>query len=100
MQTWPTDPQAVVEYEQLIAPVRQALLAGYDLNLPIAKARGFQTYPRGYSRGPFRPRMTPCIAPTLGAPEPHLPARFPRDHPKMDAGQLGVFTNPPEKPLG
>jgi hypothetical protein len=44
----------------------------------MPKGRGFQTYPRGYSRGPFRPRYRACIATPPVAPDESLPTRFPR----------------------
>src|SRR5437667_329287 len=65
------------------------------LNLPTHKCGGFQTVPCGTSRGPFRPRVAACIAPTPGAPEPHLP--YPLPSPPglwkhQDAVQFGVLT--------
>jgi hypothetical protein len=44
----------------------------------MAKARGFQTTPRGVSRGPFRPRIDACVALPPSAPGLSFPTAFPR----------------------
>ncbi len=60
------------------------------LNLPTDKFGGFQTPPRGGSRGPFRPRVGTCIATPPVAPGQHLPSRFPRQCTRAHAVQFAV----------
>lgn len=62
------------------------------LTLPPLKAVGFQTVPRDTFRGLVQARTDRGIAPTPGAPHLPFPTRFPRHHPKMDAGQFEVLT--------
>jgi hypothetical protein len=64
--------------------------AGWLLNLPMRKRRGFRTPDHSGSRGPFRPRAGSGIAPTPEAPVQHLPTTLPPPHREVMLGKEGV----------